>query len=177
MNERCLLLNSDYTMIKVLPWEVALKLVYSDKVYVVENYDRFLNHPTVRIQVPAVVALKKYCRMFDFVRVKFNSDTVYSRDKYTCAYCGKVYPRLELTKDHIIPRAHFRAGKASGKETSWDNIITSCKKCNNRKGGRTPEEAGMKLLFGPSEPKSTPKILTSVSTPKEWIPYLDNQAG
>ena len=59
------------------------------------------------------------------------------RDRYTCQYCHRTLPSGEMTLDHVIPRS--RAG-----ETTWENLVACCHHCNNRKGNRTPEEAGMK---------------------------------
>ncbi len=60
------------------------------------------------------------------------------RDRYTCQYCLRPMPSSELTLDHVIPRS--RHG-----ETTWENLVACCHTCNNRKGSRTPDEAGMKL--------------------------------
>ena len=60
------------------------------------------------------------------------------RDRYTCQYCLRPLPSGELTLDHVVPRS--RHG-----ETTWENLVACCHACNNRKGGRTPDEAGMKL--------------------------------
>jgi 5-methylcytosine-specific restriction endonuclease McrA len=64
------------------------------------------------------------------------------RDRYTCQYCHRALPSGELTLDHVIPRS--RAG-----ESAWENLVACCHYCNNRKGSRTPEEAGMRLLRQP----------------------------
>jgi len=64
------------------------------------------------------------------------------RDRYTCQYCLRTPPGVELTLDHVIPRS--RAG-----ETTWENLVACCHGCNNKKGNRTPEEAGMKLARAP----------------------------
>jgi 5-methylcytosine-specific restriction endonuclease McrA len=64
------------------------------------------------------------------------------RDKYTCQYCLKSPPAVDLTLDHVVPRS--RHG-----ESTWENLVACCHACNNRKGNRTPEEAGMKLHRAP----------------------------
>ena len=64
------------------------------------------------------------------------------RDRYTCQYCHRTPPGVELTLDHVIPRS--RAG-----ETTWENLVACCHGCNNKKGNRTPEEAGLKLTRAP----------------------------
>jgi 5-methylcytosine-specific restriction endonuclease McrA len=64
------------------------------------------------------------------------------RDRYTCQYCLRILPSAELTLDHVIPRS--RSG-----ESAWENLVACCHPCNNRKGSRTPDEAGMKLTRQP----------------------------
>ena len=64
------------------------------------------------------------------------------RDRYTCQFCGRVFPAGELTLDHVIPRSR-------GGHTDWDNLVACCHSCNNRKGDRLPEEAGLKLMRPP----------------------------
>lgn len=78
--------------------------------------------------------------------------TLYSRDRRLCAYCGETYDDRYLTIDHVLPRS--RGGK-----NTWVNCVTACKPCNNRKDDRTPEEAGMQLLYVPYAPTIQEKIL------------------
>ena len=65
------------------------------------------------------------------------------RDKSTCQYCGST---KHLTLDHVIPTS-------KGGKSSWDNVVTACEKCNNRKSDRTPQQAGMTLKTIPKVPK------------------------
>jgi 5-methylcytosine-specific restriction endonuclease McrA len=86
------------------------------------------------------------------------------RDGFKCAYCGR--GDLPLTVDHIIPRS--KKGK-----NSWTNLVAACTKCNNRKGDRTPDEAGMKLLVKPFAPNHILFIKNSVNQLDEnWKKYL-----
>jgi hypothetical protein len=71
---------------------------------------------------------------------------VWARDGGICAYCGKVIPLASATQDHVNPQ------RLDGR-TAWDNLVTSCTRCNQRKGGRTPDQAHMRLLYQPSIPK------------------------
>lgn len=73
---------------------------------------------------------------------KWSKNGVLLRDKHTCAFCsGKAD-----TIDHVKPRAQ-------GGTNRWDNTVAACSPCNNRKGNRTPEEAGMKLFVTPKVPR------------------------
>ncbi len=174
MQELTLLLNADYTPIKAIRWETAAKLYFSEKVAIVAEYDRYIKHPTYKMKVPAVVALTKYYNIYDFYKVRFSNSALYARDGYECAYCGQKFHPADLTKDHIIPRAHFKAGRANTnlRETSWGNIITACRPCNLKKGARTPEEANMELRKKPFEPSFVNLTMNSDRIPQEWEPFV-----
>ena len=70
---------------------------------------------------------------------------LFARDRNICAYCGDHFHEEELTREHIIPYAQ------NGQDT-WMNVVTSCRACNHRKSSRTPEQAGMPLLYAPYVP-------------------------
>lgn len=74
-----------------------------------------------------------------------NNRFLFRRDDYRCLYCGDEYHRHELTRDHVVPRVQ-------GGSDCWTNVVTACRRCNQRKGGRTPEQAHMPLLAIPFEP-------------------------
>lgn len=73
---------------------------------------------------------------------------IYKRDNGKCGFCGKELSRAEATVDHLLP-------KSRGGETTWDNVVLACKPCNSHKDNMTPEEAGMKLLIKPYNPKKS----------------------
>ena len=89
------------------------------------------------IRLPSVIRLLEYRRIPHQTRA-LSRKNILMRDRYTCQYCHRTLPSGELTLDHVIPRS--RAG-----ESAWENLVACCHPCNNRKGSRTPEEAGMKL--------------------------------
>lgn len=70
---------------------------------------------------------------------------LFRRDGHRCMYCGQLFDDRELTRDHIVPRVQ------NGQDC-WTNVVAACSRCNHRKGGRTPEQAGMELLAIPFEP-------------------------
>lgn len=74
-----------------------------------------------------------------------NNQALFARDAHMCMYCGSQYSSKGLSRDHIVPLSH-------GGSDSWKNVVTACKRCNNRKAGRTPERAGMELLAVPFVP-------------------------
>ena len=118
--------------------------------------------------LPAVIKLNKL--VAGFVKsVALNSARVFFRDNYTCQYCNTKKPHRELTLDHVFPKSR------GGKDT-WENLTTACKKCNNEKADRTPEEAGMTLLSVPSKPRDSLVFELMVrSEPhllQAWVRYL-----
>lgn len=78
-------------------------------------------------------------------RVPLTNRTLFRRDRNVCAYCGGEFEPSHLSRDHIIPTS-------KGGPNTWMNVITACNHCNKHKDDRTPEEAGMQLLFVPYVP-------------------------
>jgi hypothetical protein len=74
-----------------------------------------------------------------------NNQTLFARDAHLCLYCGERHSTSGLSRDHILPLS------AGGSDT-WNNVVSACKRCNNHKAGRTPEQAGMELLAVPFTP-------------------------
>jgi 5-methylcytosine-specific restriction endonuclease McrA len=119
-----------------------------------------------RIRVPRVIVLLVYEHL-PRSRVRFSRFNIYARDDDTCQYCGRRHRRSELNLDHVTPRSR-------GGATSWENVVCSCVACNLRKGGRTPEEAGMRLLRQPVRPRWTPLFRAAARRVlhAEWRPFL-----
>ncbi|MBI2067355.1 MAG: HNH endonuclease [Deltaproteobacteria bacterium] len=120
------------------------------------------------IRVPRVILLTAYDRM-PRRHVRFSRHNIYLRDRNTCQFCGKFFPRHDLNLDHVIPRS--RGGK-----TVWDNVVTSCIDCNRRKGGKLPSEARMHLIKKPERPRWTPFMDFSTKDLLrygEWKPFFN----
>jgi 5-methylcytosine-specific restriction endonuclease McrA len=118
------------------------------------------------IRVPRVVVLVTYDHL-PRRGVRFSRINILFRDRHTCQYCGRKLARSKLNLDHIIPRS-------KGGMTTWENVVTSCHDCNRKKGGRTPKEAGMKLIQKPSKPASVPFFDLSQYSIRydEWKPFI-----
>ena len=74
-----------------------------------------------------------------------SNQALFRRDQYLCLYCGEAFPHILLSRDHVNPLSQ-------GGQDTWGNVVTACKRCNNHKAGRTPEQAGMELLAIPFKP-------------------------
>jgi 5-methylcytosine-specific restriction endonuclease McrA len=120
------------------------------------------------IQVPRVLRLLHYDRV-PKQRVRLNRRNIFARDNNHCQYCGKRFATSELSLDHIVPTCR-------GGDTSWENLVCACVRCNVRKGGRTPQEAGLKLFKKPVRPKRSPLLTIKLGNPKyaSWKTFLDN---
>ena len=142
--ERCVILNGDYTFLNVVNWKRAIRLMVKQKAEVLKYSKIPLRNCEGEIvtHVPLVMRLIKIIRMIYKNKVPFSKKNVFVRDKHKCAYCGS---GRELTVDHIMPAS--RGGK-----TNFDNCITACKPCNNKKDRKTPSEAKMYLSHQPYAP-------------------------
>ena len=106
-----------------------------------EANGQHLHAARIAINVPSVIRLLEYRRIPHQTRA-LSRKNILLRDRNTCQYCGKILAAGELTLDHVVPRSR-------GGSSTWENLVACCHYCNNRKGNRTPEEAGMKLLRQP----------------------------
>ena len=125
--EMTLLLNSTYEPLRVLHWQKAITLLWQGKVEVLEVYDRQIHGISISIKLPSVMRLLKLVKLKDSHRaVKFSRINIFTRDSYCCQYCKHKFRTEELTFDHVVPIA-------KGGRKTWENIVTACWRCNNRK--------------------------------------------
>jgi len=134
--ERVIVLNGDYTFLNIVSWKRAVALILKGKTEVLKYSERSIHlMDGSEFKLPLVMRLIKIIRMVYRNRVPFSKKNIMIRDGYKCGYCGT---NRELTIDHIIPSS--RGGK-----NTWENCVTACRDCNNKKGRRTPNEAKMYL--------------------------------
>lgn len=133
-----------------------------------EPHDDWVRTVSFEIQVPRIIRLLRYDRL-PKQTVKFNRRNIFARDGNRCQYCGKRFSTSELTLDHVVPRA--QGGKAT-----WSNIVCACMDCNVKKGGRTPIQAGVRLIREPVKPKTSPLVTIKLGSQKyqSWKTFLDN---
>lgn len=136
-----LVLNASYEPINVCAARRALVLILKGVASPEEFSSLFVHSARNAVKLPSVIRLLEYRRIPHQTRA-LSRKNILLRDRYTCQYCLRTLPSGELTLDHVMPRS--RAG-----ETTWENLVACCHTCNNRKGSRTPEEAGMKLVRQP----------------------------
>lgn len=184
LSTKVLVLNRSYFPVHVTSVRRAVCLLYQgiakavDHQYRTFDFNSWSDLAAVRdddtislvdrvIRVPRVILLIGYDRV-PKRQVRFSRFNVFSRDNNTCQYCGEKLPRSELNLDHVVPRSQ-------GGLSTWENMVCSCFTCNRVKGGRMPEEAGMRLIRKPFRPEWTPFMLGTFSFKRyhEWRPYLN----
>ena len=199
LNSSVLVLNRYYLAVHVVNVRRAFVLLYRDRAEVIDiengqyaNYDfsswlelselRHLEDAqlerrqppgfdwirTVRtsIQVPRVIRLTRFDQ-FPRQTLRFNRRNLFARDGHCCQYCGRSFPNSQLSIDHVMPRSR-------GGETSWENVVCACVECNTKKGGRTPQEAKMRLKTRPRRPTHNPWLAVKLRNPKyaSWRTFL-----
>jgi 5-methylcytosine-specific restriction endonuclease McrA len=161
-------LNASYEPLRIVDWKRAVTLVLLNKVEILEEYPRTVRSVSLELRVPSILRLTKFIRRAPRARVQFSRSSVFVRDGHTCQYDGRQYPVGDLTIDHVVPRS-------LGGRSTWDNVVTCCTDCNRRKGGRTPEEAGLVLIRAPTRPLGMGSVLFTSglkAVPDSWRPYL-----
>ncbi|MFN0062407.1 MAG: HNH endonuclease [Myxococcaceae bacterium] len=182
LNSHVLILNRYYQPIHVTSVKRAFSLLYQgvakaiDEQYRLYAFDDWAQlaaseHDRIAtisrpIRIPRVLVLSAY-EYLPRGKVRFSRLNIYARDRDTCQYCGQTLPRSELNLDHVVPRSQ-------GGKTTWENVVCSCVPCNLKKGGRTPDQARLKLLTRPVRPRWTPLFRGAVRkvTYREWLPFL-----
>ncbi len=166
INSSVLVLNQNYEPLNVCRARRAVVMLWGGKAEVLENNSDVMHSPSISVRVPSVIRLV-YMIKRPRIQRRLSRREVFVRDSYTCQYCGQ--ETRDLTIDHVMPR--FLGG-----EHTWENLVSACKTCNQRKAGRPPEIAGMKLRLKPFVPPPGPHYLMC-QLPKdhpEWQKYVGN---
>jgi 5-methylcytosine-specific restriction endonuclease McrA len=183
LNSSVLVLNRSYLPIHVTSVRRAFALIYQDMARAVnEEYQTFdfdswrrlavrrgaeaIGTTRGSILIPRVIVLLTFDRI-PRRHVRYSRVNIFMRDKFTCQYCGARPHRSQLNLDHVVPRS-------LGGKTTWENVVCCCVDCNRRKGGRTPQQARLRLCRIPARPRWTPLmnlVVSSVSY-REWRPFL-----
>jgi 5-methylcytosine-specific restriction endonuclease McrA len=161
-----LVLNQSYEPLNICRARRAIILVYEKKAEMLEDGSGFIHSASGEFAVPSVIRLASLVRRPPRIPGKLTRLEIFRRDHYTCQYCGK--ETRHLTLDHVMPR--YRGG-----QHTWENVVAACVNCNRKKGGKTPQEAHMKLLNEPRKPTNTGGFSIPIDYPRvrlEWEKYL-----
>ncbi len=165
-NAPVLVLNQNFEPLNVCNARRALVLVLCGKAEVLELNHQIVHTPSMSIHCPSVIRLAHLIRRPQ-PRARLSRREIFIRDNYTCQYCG-VRTR-ELTLDHVIPRS-------KGGPHTWENLVSACKTCNHRKGGKMINETRMRLARVPKEPRANVYHMISRYMENgpldEWLMYL-----
>ncbi len=165
INLPVLVLNQSYEPLNICRVRRAIVLLDRGKAEMLENGTGFIHSASHAFSVPSVIRLAYMIKRPRHER-KLTRLEVFNRDQYTCQYCGK--ETRQLTLDHVIPR--YRGG-----EHTWQNVVSACILCNRRKAGRTPEQAGMRLIRQPTPPRGGMPFYIPyhyLQAQNEWQKYL-----
>ena len=193
LDAHVLVLNKHYAAVRVISARRAFRMLFKqiaeivsveDNQYLSYDFDSWREVSELRAQfereqhewircvrfelaVPRIVRLLVYDRL-PRRDVKFNRRNIYGRDRSHCQYCGGKFPTSELSLDHVIP-------KSRGGGTNWSNVVCCCVRCNVRKGGRVPTEAGLKLIAKPVKPRRSPVVTIRLTSERyaSWKQFLD----
>ncbi len=139
--QQVLVLNASYEPINICGLKRAIVLLVTGVAKSEEDSSSIIRSPSVEIRIPVVIRLIAYVKI-PYKRITLSKKNIFLRDQNTCQYCGKKFDACNLTLDHVVP-------KSRGGNSTWENLVTSCKTCNVKKGDKTPMEAGMQLLIIP----------------------------
>lgn len=155
MQARILRLNLAGQPIDWLNWEAAVCLYSRDLVswtlgdlmYKVRGGISRMSGRRSVVELPSIIA----CGGEQLARPRsnhpLNNPTLFARDGYSCMYCGRACTSIQLTRDHIQPTSR-------GGRNQWSNVVSACRRCNQHKANRTPEEANMQLMALPFHPNN-----------------------
>lgn len=143
---KVLLLNNDSEPLQYTSWRRAIVLLLKGKAEVEDKIKRIEDYIQIgEYYIPKTIKLTKQMAIPP-KELPFSRNNIFIRDDYTCQYCGKKLNREELTLDHVYPKSRL------GPDI-WENLVTCCKECNQKKANKTPKEAKMKLLKRPIRPE------------------------
>jgi 5-methylcytosine-specific restriction endonuclease McrA len=159
--------NGQYANYDFSTW-LEISEVRADEQSPIDDWIQAVNF---RVRVPRVIRLLLYDRVPKHT-LRFNRRNLFARDEHCCQYCGRNLPNNQLSMDHVIP-------KSRGGDTTWENVVCCCVTCNTRKGGRTPQEARMKLIRKPRKPPQSPLLALKLSNPKyaTWRAFLGSDSS
>lgn len=146
----CLALNASFEPLTLLPMTRALRLLIDRKAELLEaDETRVFRSERREMPAPQVIRLVRYVHVPRKFRRQVTNTFLFARDHYRCQYCQRHRHELRgrefLTRDHVIPLSR-------GGGNTWENVVTACSPCNNRKGSHLPHEVGLQLLLPPLEP-------------------------
>jgi 5-methylcytosine-specific restriction endonuclease McrA len=158
-----LVLNASFEPLHAVTVARAVNLVVGGRATVIEeDPERLIRSERVSLGRPVVIQLVRQAPVPFRAGAGFSRRAVLRRDAHRCAYCG----RSADSVDHVVPRCQ-------GGVDQWENTVAACRPCNQRKAGRTPDQAGMQLLHRPFVPRGNRALaVTFDRIHDQWHAYL-----
>ena len=167
MDVPVLLLNASYEPICAISAQRAVPMMLDGEVEVVSVYEgRAIRSPSLTLEYPSVVRLVRYVNVPRFRKAYLSRRAVLARDGHECAYCGG----RANTMDHVVPRS-------KGGPHRWENIVSCCFPCNQRKDDKSLDELGWKLRYRPFRPEGDKRLLLSGGAHEHWEQWLEPTAA
>jgi 5-methylcytosine-specific restriction endonuclease McrA len=161
-----LLLNQNYEPLNVCDVRRALTLLMREKADVLHHHEAPVITASGNLQAPSVLKMR-YMVKRPMPQLRLSRHSILARDQFTCQYCG--VKAKDLTIDHVIP-------KWAGGPQTWDNLVACCRRCNLKKGDKTPKQANMSLKRHPRRPNFIPYLALPTYLRArhrdEWSVYL-----
>lgn len=164
LSGKVLVLNQNYEAMSICNVQRAVILLFLGKAELISAKNSKLVYSVrTSLPFPTIVRLRVYIKV-PYKKIVLSRKNIFRRDNHKCAYCHRA--DLPLTVDHITPRS-------KGGDDTWENLITACVKCNNKKGDRLPDEAKMPLTKKPSKPSHITFMKHFIGrVDDDWKPYL-----
>ncbi len=143
LNSNVLLLNQNFVPLTVCTARRAVVMVWTGKAETIESTEMYVHSVSMSFDIPSIIRLLVFVKIPYRWNIQLTKQNILNRDHGKCQYCGR--NEGPMTVDHVIPRSN------GGSET-WGNLVCACSVCNNKKGDRTPQEAGMNLTKKPKKP-------------------------
>ena len=164
LNSSVLLLNHNFVPLTVCSARRAVVMVWTGKAEIVESSGCSVRSVSERVAIPSIIRLLVLVKVTYQWRVQLSKQNIIRRDRGICQYCGR--EDGPMTVDHVVPRS-------LGGLDEWQNLVCACPSCNNRKGNRTPQQAGMQLRSQPRKPTiGTIRIAHKIPLDHSWGPYI-----
>lgn len=164
LDSSVLLLNHNFEPLTMCTARRAIVLVWTGKAEVLEKTEHLVRSVSMSMHVPSVIRLLIFVKITHRLNIQLTKQNIIRRDQRTCQYCGRT--ESFMTVDHVVP-------KSQGGLDTWENLVCACSTCNNRKGNRTLEDAGMHLLRTPRKPTIISFLFSHKGTVTDtWKMYL-----
>lgn len=186
LNNLVLVLNKVWIPIRVIKLKRAIKLIFSNRASIVNAEDfsifmwedwikAFMDKDVIgiettrgKVRIPEVIILSNYDKLVN-KKMRLTKKNIFLRDDFICQYSGKRLKKTECDIDHIVP-------KSRGGKNSWENMVVCSKQINRKKGDKTIDEAGLKLIRKPFAPKKNNFFFLNINNiPESWFNFIERE--